>query len=99
MGKTIDEKIEELEAAKERVSKKIEKLKQEAEYQDDEIIDEIEDDTDEDADDNVIVEKKKTSKKIAAGIGIAALTGAGVFLAVKRPWQAAKVACHIVHIV
>ena len=92
-------RIEKLKAAQEKIDRKIKEL-EEAQLEE-ELDLEYEEESEETEDDEVIntAEKKDGWKKVAAVAGIAAVAGTGVFLAVRQPWKAAKVVCHMVHIV
>lgn len=51
-------------------------------------------------DDIEVESEDKFNWKKAAGVaGMATLVGGAVFFIAKKPWQAAKVVCHLVHIV
>lgn len=92
-------RIEKLKAAQEKIDKKIKEL-EEAQLEE-ELDIENEEDIDETEDDDVInvSEKKDGWKKVATVAGVAAVAGTGLFLAVRQPWKAAKVVCHLVHVV
>ena len=92
-------RIEKLKAAQEKIDKKIKEL-EEAKLEEE--LEMVEDVNAEKTDEEDIVNvSKKTNewKKVAAVAGIAAVAGTGVFLAVRQPWKAAKVVCHLVHVV
>ena len=92
-------RIEKLKAAQEKIDRKIKELE---EAQLEEKLDlEDEEESEKTEDDEVIniAEKKDGWKKVAVVAGIAAVAGTGVFLVVRQPWKAAKVVCHMVHIV
>ncbi|MDC7278041.1 hypothetical protein NXH64_00860 [Butyrivibrio fibrisolvens] len=92
-------RIEKLKAAQEKIDKKIKEL-EEAKLEEE--LEMVEDVNAEKTDEEDIVNvSKKTNewKKVAAVAGIAAVAGTGVFLAVRQPWKAAKVVCHLGHVV
>ena len=91
--------IEKLKAAQEKIDKKIKEL-EEAKLE--EGLEMVEDVNAEKTDEKDIVNvSKKTNgwKKAATVAGVAAVAGTGLFLAVRQPWKAAKVVCHLVHVV
>ena len=95
----MNARIEKLKAAQEKIDKKIKEL-EEAKLEEE--LEMVEDVNAEKTDEEDIVNvSKKTNewKKVAAVAGIAAVAGTGVFLAVRQPWKAAKVVCHLVHVV
>ena len=104
MEKAVE--LKKLEEMEERICQKIQKVKAELEDEilEEEIDEDIEetDDSEDESDDVVIAPSKiskKGWKKVATVAGVAAVAGAGVILAVRRPWEATKVVSHIVHIV
>ena len=92
-------RIEKLKAAQEKIDRKIKELEEAIVEEEQEMVEDS--DAEEADDDDVInVSKKANSwKKVATIAGVAAVAGTGVFLAVRQPWNAAKVVCHFVHIV
>ncbi|SES90357.1 hypothetical protein SAMN02910413_1185 [Pseudobutyrivibrio sp. C4] len=92
-------RIEKLKAAQEKIDRKIKELEEAQLEEELDLEDEEESEKTEDDEVINIAEKKEGWKKVAAVAGIAAVAGTGVFLAVRQPWKAAKVVCHIVHIV
>lgn len=87
-----------LKSAGSSIGRGLDELK-ESNVEEDSEEDEIEEE-DDDYDSSIVGTEDTFNWKIAAGVGgVALAVGAGVFLAVKRPWQASKVICHLVHIV
>ncbi len=92
-------RIEKLKAAQEKIDRKIKEL-EEAQLED--ALDLENEEKVEAAEDEELInisEKKDGWKKVAAVAGVAAIAGTGLFLAVRQPWKAAKVVCHLVHVV
>ena len=91
--------IEKLKAAQEKIDKKIKELEEAKLEEELEMVEDVNaEKTDEE--DVVNVSKKTNSwKKAATVAGVAAVAGTGLFLAVRQPWKAAKVVCHLVHVV
>lgn len=92
-------RIERLKAAQEKIDRKIKEL-EDAQLEDEFVL-ENEEEVEEAEDEELIniSEKKDSWKKVVAIAGVAAVAGTGVFLAVRQPWKAAKVVCHLAHIV
>lgn len=93
--------LEELKAEAARIADQIEAL--EDNLQEEEEILDVESTEDEDIEDEdtILVESDEgfNWKKVAGVAGVVAAVGAGVFLVAKKPWQSAKIAYHLVHIV
>lgn len=90
-------RIEKLKAAQEKIDRKIKKLEEV-------IIEEVfvtekDADVEEMDEDDAINVSKNCWKKATAVASIAAVVGAGAFLAIRQPWKSAKVIYHFIHLV